>query len=121
MYKVSEILYGTIMKEPERYENRYVFKDKLNKLLNNGFILKKENEVIEEIKTTIGKDDEVYYKKSGCGYFIIFKNDNENITFMSGVPIWWIGDEDLTNYSEDIDELIKAGLVEKIEDKEGNK
>jgi hypothetical protein len=114
MLKIKEILYGTIMKEPDEYENRYIFKGKLNKLLNNGFVLKKENEVIEEIKTTIGKDDEVYYKKSGCGYFIVFKNDNENITFMSGVPIWWIGDEDLTNYYEDVDNLIKSDLVEEV-------
>ena len=116
MLKIKEILYGTIMKQPEEYENRYIFKGEPSELLNHGFVLKKENEVIEELKTTIGSNDEVYYKKSSCGYFIICKEDNENVLFMSGVPIWWIGDEDLTDYNEDLEDLIQAGLVEKIEE-----
>ena len=113
--EINELLFGTVMKEPERYENRYVFKGNLKELSNNGFELKKEKEKIEELKIMIGKDDEVYYKKSGCGYFIIYKDMKDNkVIFMSGVPVWWIGDENLTNYYEDVENLIKADLVEEV-------
>lgn len=115
MLKIKERLFGTILKEQEEYTNRYSFKGKLEDLLNHGFIKLKENDVIEELKTKIGKDDEVYYKKSGCGYFIVYQ-ENDVVMFMSGVPIWWIGDEDLTNYYSDVDSLIKADLVEKVEE-----
>ena len=117
MLKIKEILYKTIMNDGEEYENRYIFKGKLNELLNNGFIKLKENDVIEELKLKVPKDDEVYYKKSGLGYFIICK-DGDDLLFMSGVPIWWIGDENETNYYEDLEKLIKADLVEKLESEE---
>ncbi len=114
MLKIKERLFGTILKKQEEYENRYIFKGKLEDLLNHDFMKLKVNDVIEELKLKIGKDDEVYYKKSGCGYFIAYK-DEDFIVFMSGVPIWWIGDESLTNYYSDVDDLIKADLVEKID------
>lgn len=114
MLKIEERLFGTILKEQEVYKNRYIFKGELEDLLNHDFMKLKENDVIEELKLKIGKDDEVYYKKSGCGYFIVYK-DEDFVVFMSGVPIWWIGDEDLTNYYSDVNDLIKDGLVEKID------
>lgn len=114
MSKIIERLYKTILNDGEDYENRYIFKGKLEDLLKCGFAKLKENDVVEEIKTRVTKEDEVYYKKSGLGYFIIFKI-NDEIIFQSGVPIWWIGDEDKTNYYEDLETLIKADLVEKVE------
>lgn len=115
MLEIKERLFGTILKEQEEYTNRYIFKGILEDLLNHDFIKLKENDVIKELKVKISKDDEVYYKKSGCGYFIVFK-ENDYLVFMSGVPIWWIGDEDLTNYYSDVEELIEVGLVEKVEE-----
>lgn len=113
--KIKERLFGTLLQEPEKYENRYIFKGKLEDLLKCGFVKLKENDVVEEIKTRVTKEDEVYYKKSGLGYFIIFKI-NDEIIFQSGVPIWWIGDEKLTDYYDDINDLIKADLVVKVEE-----
>ena len=115
MLKIKEILFKTMLNDGEEYENRYLFKGNLKELLTNDFIKLKENDVIEELKIKISKDDEVYYKKSGLGYFIIYKQD-DYIVFMSGVPIWWIGDETATNYYDDLDNLIKANLVEKVDD-----
>jgi len=115
MLKIKERLFGTILKEQEKYDNRYIFKGNLQDLLKHNFIKLKENDVIEELKTKVGKNQEVYYKESGLGYFIIFK-ENEDIIFMSGVPIWWIGDEEETNYYRDLENLIKADLIEKVDD-----
>ena len=119
MMKIKETLFGTLLQEPEKYENRYIFKGKLEDLSNCNFTKLKEKDVIKELKLEIGKEDIVYYKKSGCGYFIIFQYD-ESIVFMSGVPIWWIGDEKLTDYYNDINDLIKADLVEKVGSNEDN-
>lgn len=116
MLKIKERLFGTILKDQEKYDNRYVFKGKLKELVKYGFKVLKENDVVEELKSKVGKGQEVYYKKSGLGYFIIFKEDKDLI-FMSGVPVWWIGDEEGTNYYEDLDNLIKADLVEKVSNK----
>lgn len=115
MSKVKEILFGTLLQEPEKHENRYIFKGKLEDLLNYDFIKLKENDVIVELQIKIRKEDIIYYKESGCGYFVIYQDD-EFVVFMSGVPIWWIGDEEATDYYDDINELIRADLVEKMEE-----
>ena len=114
MLKIKEILYRTILNDGKEYNGRYIFKGNLQELSKHNFIKLKENDVIEELKAKVGKGQECYYKKSGLGYFIIFK-ENEDIIFMSGVPIWWIGDEEETNYDEDLEDLIKADLIEKAE------
>lgn len=117
MLKIKERLFGTILKKQEKYDDRYIFKGELKELIKYNFKKIKENDVIEELKIKVGQEQEVYYKKSGLGYFVIFK-ENEDVVFMSGVPIWWIGDEEETNYYEDLKILIKAGLVEKVESEE---
>ena len=113
MLKIKERLFGTILKDQEKYDNRYVFKGELKELVKYGFKVLKENDAVEELKSKVGNGQEVYSKKSGLGYFIIFKDD-EDLIFMSGVPVWWIGDEEKTNYYEDLDNLIKDDLVEKV-------
>lgn len=115
MLKIKEKLFGTILKEQEEYNDRYIFKGELNELIKYKFKKLKENDVIEEMKYRVGKNQDIYYKKSGLGYFIIFK-EKENIIFMSGVPIWWIGDEYATNYYDDLNILIEADLVQKVSD-----
>ena len=112
MLKIKEILFKTLMSDGEEYDDRYLFKGKLDDLLNYQFTKLNENDIIEELKIKIKKDDNIYYKKSGCGYFIVYQ-ENNYVIFMSGVPMWWIGDEDSTNYYDDLECLIKAGIVEK--------
>ena len=112
MLKIKEILFKTLMSDGEEYDDRYLFKGKLDDLLNYQFTKLNENDIIEELKIKIKKDDNIYYKKSGCGYFIVYQ-ENNYVIFMSGVPMWWIGDEDSTNYYDDLECLIKAEIVEK--------
>ena len=114
--KIKEMLFKTILNDGYEYENRYKFKGKIEELVNFGFKKLNNGDSIKELKIKIGENDNVYYKKSGLGYFIVFI-ENEEITFMSGVPIWWIGDEEETNYYSDLEELIKANIVEKLEKK----
>ena len=114
--KIKEILFKTILNDGYEYENRYIFKGKVEELINFGFKKLNDGDLIEELKIKVRKKDNVYYKKSGLGYFIIFI-ENEEMIFMSGVPIWWIGDEEETNYYTDLDELIKANIVKKLEEK----
>lgn len=115
MLKIKEILFKTMLEDGEIYDNRYIFKGKLEDLLKYGFIKLKEDDLIEELNHKIKKDEKIYYKKSGLGCFLIFQ-ENDKIIFWSSVPIWWIGDENKTNYYKDLDGLIKADLVEKVEE-----
>lgn len=117
MKKIKEILYRTMLNDGEEYDDRYIFKGSLEDLLKYDFAKLKENDEVEELKHTIKSDEVIYYKKSGLGCFIVFE-DKDEIVFYSGVPVWWIGDENKTNYYEDLEKLIKDGLVEKLGNKE---
>lgn len=110
--KIREILFRTILNDGYEYDNRYEFIGKLEDLENYGFKKLSNGDKIKEIKVIVGKDDIIYYKTSGLGYFIIYKN-YEEIVFMSGVPVWWIGDEEKTNYYDDLDVLLKNNIIAK--------
>lgn len=115
--KIKEILYKTMLNDGEEYDDRYIFKGSLESLIDCCFTRLKENDEIEELKHKILKDEEIYYKKSGLGCFIIYQKNNE-IVFYSSVPFWWIGDERETNYYEDLETLLKANIIEILGDKE---
>ena len=73
MLKIKEILFKTILNDGEEYDNRYLFKGNLDNLLKYKFIKLNEGDIIEELKIKVSKDDNIYYKKSGSGYFIAYK------------------------------------------------
>ncbi len=113
MLKIKEILFKTMLSDGYEYEDRYIFKGKIEELKKFNFKKLNVNDLIEELKVKVGENENIYYKKSGLGYFIAFIEDGKMV-FMSGVPIWWIGDEEETNYYNDLLELENGGLVEKV-------
>lgn len=115
MLKIKEILFRTMLNEGQTYEDRYIFKGDINDLEKYNFRKLKPMEMIEELKVKVGQNENIYYKKSGLGYFIAFIED-EKMVFMSGVPIWWIGDEEETDYYKDLELMKQGNLVEKVGD-----